>query len=76
MLEPDPANRRAAAAALLRSRFAPFLTEAERQEWDGLQARGCFKRWLRKDLLPNNRVFTSSYVYKLKRDAHWPCFAL
>ena len=65
MLEPDPANRRAA----LRSRFAPFWTEADRQEWDGLQARGYFERWLRKDLLHNDRVFSSRYVYKLKRDA-------
>ena len=27
-----------------------------------------FKKWNRKDLLPNDRVFTSRYVYKIKRN--------
>ena len=34
-----------------------------------MRERGCFKRWLYKDLLPNDRVFKARYVYKLKRDA-------
>ncbi len=28
-----------------------------------------FKKWNRKDLLPSDRVFTSRYVYKIKRNA-------
>jgi hypothetical protein len=28
-----------------------------------------FKKWNRSDLLPNDRVFTSRYVYKIKRSA-------
>ena len=28
-----------------------------------------FKKWNRKDLLSNDRVFTSRYVYKIKRNA-------
>jgi len=28
-----------------------------------------FKKWNRKDLLPNDRVFTSRYVYKIKWNA-------
>ena len=31
--------------------------------------KGVFKKWSRKDLLSNDRVFTSRYVYKLKRSA-------
>ena len=30
---------------------------------------GVFKKWKRSDLLPNDRVFTSRYVYKIKRSA-------
>jgi hypothetical protein len=28
-----------------------------------------FRKWNRKDLLPNDREFTSRYVYKIKRNA-------
>ena len=35
----------------------------------GLWEKGVFKKWSRKDLLNNDRVFTSRYVYKLKRSA-------
>jgi hypothetical protein len=35
----------------------------------GLVGKGVFKKWSRKDLLSNDRVFTSRYVYKLKRSA-------
>ena len=38
-------------------------------EWDGLWKRNCFKVWKRSDLAADDRVFTSRYVYKLKRDA-------
>ena len=31
--------------------------------------RNCFKVWKRSDLAADDRVFTSRYVYKLKRDA-------
>jgi hypothetical protein len=31
--------------------------------------KGTFKKWNRSDLLPNDRVFTSRYVYKIKRSA-------
>ena len=65
MLELDPAHRSAA----LGSRFRPFWLEAETLEWNGLVERKCFKRWLHKDLLPDDRVFSTRYVYKLKRDA-------
>jgi Reverse transcriptase (RNA-dependent DNA polymerase). len=39
------------------------------KEWQGLWDKGVFKKWSRKDLLSNDRVFTSRYVYKLKRSA-------
>ena len=38
-------------------------------EWAGLWQKGVFKRWSRSDLLPDDRVFTSKYVYKIKRSA-------
>ena len=31
--------------------------------------KGMFKKWNRSDLLLNDRVFTSRYVYKIKRSA-------
>eukprot|EP00961_Rhodomonas_salina_P193693 2615062-Rhodomonas_salina.1 len=35
---------------------------------DGLWKRGCFQRWQRKDLLPNDRVFGSRFHYNIERD--------
>jgi len=51
------------------SHFRPFWLTAEQEEWDGLWKRNCFKVCKRSDLAADNRVFTSEYVYKLKRDA-------
>ena len=65
MLQPDPAHRGAAMA----SNFRPFWLTAEQEEWAGLWQRKCFKVWKRADLARNDRIFTSRYVYKLKRDA-------
>ena len=50
-------------------RFKPFWLKAEGSEWQGLWEKGVFKKWKRSDLLPNDRVFTSRYVYKIKRPA-------
>ncbi len=50
-------------------RFKPFWLRAEGDEWQGLWEKGVFKKWNRSDLLPNDRVFTSRYVYKIKRSA-------
>ena len=49
--------------------FRPFWLTAEQEEWHGLWKRNCFKVWKRSDFAANDRVFTSRYVYKLKRDA-------
>jgi len=65
MLQPDPAHRGASMA----SHFQPFWPTSELEEWDGLWKRKCFKGWKRSDLAANDCVFTSWYVYKLKRDA-------
>ena len=68
MLQPDLAHRGAAMA----SHFRPFWLTAEQEEWDGLWKRNCFKVckvWKLSDLAADDRVFTSRYVYKLKRDA-------
>ena len=46
-----------------------FWLRAEGDEWQGLWEKGVFKKWNRSDLLPNDRVFTSRYVYKIKRSA-------
>jgi hypothetical protein len=66
MLEPDPIHR---GAAMGNPRFRPFWQQAEQAEWTGLWERGCFKAWRRQDLASNDRIFSSRYVYKLKRDA-------
>jgi hypothetical protein len=50
-------------------RFKPSWLRAEGDEWQGLWEKGVFKKWNRSDLLPNDRVFTSRYVYKIKRSA-------
>eukprot|EP00961_Rhodomonas_salina_P266788 3605108-Rhodomonas_salina.1 len=47
-------------------RFKDFWLDAERVEWSGLWEHGCFKKWKRSDLLPNDSVFGSSYHYKIK----------
>jgi len=51
------------------SHFRPFWITAEQEEWDGSWKQNCFKVWKRSALAANDRVFTSRYVYKLKRDA-------
>jgi len=56
-------------ADLRNQKFKPFWLAAEEAEWAGLWDKGVFKRWNKSDLLKNDRVFTSRYVYKLKRNA-------
>jgi hypothetical protein len=51
------------------ARFRPYWIQAKEKEWQGLWEKGVFKKWSRKDLLSNDRVFTSRYVYKIKRSA-------
>eukprot|EP00961_Rhodomonas_salina_P183697 2479564-Rhodomonas_salina.1 len=57
MLEPDPANRAAA------------MKNSENKEMDWLNAKGCFKKWKRQDLAPNDCVFGSRFHYHIKLDA-------
>ena len=66
LLEGDPQHR---GAAMRNARFRPFWMQAEEEEWKGLWEKGVFKKWKRTDLLPDDRVFSSRYVYKLKRSA-------
>jgi hypothetical protein len=66
LLEDDPPHR---GVAMRNVRFRPYWTQAEEKEWQGLWEKGVFKKWSRKDLQSNYRVFTSRYVYKLKRSA-------
>jgi hypothetical protein len=66
LLEGDPPHR---GAALRNQKFKPFWLAAEEAEWAGLWDKGVFKRWEKSDLLKNDRVFTSRYVYKPKRNA-------
>jgi hypothetical protein len=66
LLEDDPPHR---GVAMRNARFRPYWIQAEEKEWQGLWEKGVFKKWSRKDLLSNDRVFTSRYVYKLKRSA-------
>ena len=51
------------------SHFRRFWLTTEQEEWNGLWKRNCSKAWKRSDLAADDRVFTSRYVYKLKRDA-------
>jgi hypothetical protein len=51
------------------ARFRPYWIQAKEKEWQRLWEKGVFKKWSRKDLLSNDRVFTSRYVYKIKRSA-------
>ena len=64
MLEPDPSNRK---EAMRHPRFAPFWKEGEDTEMTGLWQKGCFRKWQKKDLLPDDRVFGSRFHYKIKR---------
>ena len=66
LLEGDPVHR---GVAMRNPRFKPFWLKAEGSEWQGLWEKGVFKKWKKSDLLPNDRVFTSRYVYKIKRSA-------
>jgi hypothetical protein len=66
LLEGDPMHR---GVAMRNPRHKPFWLRAEGDEWQGLWEKGTFKKWNRSDLLPNDRVFTSRYVYKIKRSA-------
>jgi len=66
LLEGSPAHR---GAAMRNLKFKPFCLTWEETEWSGLWEKGVFKKWNRKDLFPNDRVFTSRYVYKIKRNA-------
>jgi hypothetical protein len=66
LLEGDPVHR---GVAMRNLRFKPFWLKAEGSEWQGLWEKGVFKKWKTSDLLPNDRVFTSRYVYKIKRSA-------
>jgi len=50
------------------SHFRPFWLTAEQEEFHGLWKRNRFKLWKRSDLEADDHVFTSQYVYKLKRD--------
>ena len=61
LLEGDPVHR---GVAMRNLRFKPFWLKAEGSEWQGLWEKGVFKKWK-----PNDRVFTSRYVYKIKRSA-------
>jgi hypothetical protein len=75
ILEGDPAHR---GMAMRNARFKPFWLTAEASE--GLWDKGVSKTWNRSDLLKNDRVFTSRYVYKVKRSAkisqNWSCLSL
>jgi hypothetical protein len=64
MLEGDPAHR---SMSMCNARFKPFWLTVEALEWEGLWDKGVFKKWNRSDLLKNDCVFTSRYVYKIKR---------
>ena len=66
MLEGDPAHM---GVAMGNARFKPFWLTAEASEWEGQFDKGVFKKGKRSDLLKNDRVFTSRYVYKIKRSA-------
>jgi hypothetical protein len=55
----DPPHR---GDAMQNARFPPYWIQAEEKDWQGLWEKGVFKKWSRKDLLSNDRVFTSRYV--------------
>ena len=59
LLEDDPQHR---GVAMRNARSRPYWIQAEEKEWQGLWEKGVFKKWSRKDLLSNDRVFISRYV--------------
>ncbi len=63
LLEGNPVHR---GTTMCNLKFKPFWVTVEETEWSGLWEKGVFKKWNRKDLSPNDRVFTSRYVYKIK----------
>eukprot|EP00961_Rhodomonas_salina_P064184 862938-Rhodomonas_salina.3 len=67
MLEPNPAHCK---EAMRNPHLKPFKfwIESEQKDMDGLWRLGCCKRWKRKDLLPTDRVFGSSFHYNIKHD--------
>eukprot|EP00961_Rhodomonas_salina_P212337 2867090-Rhodomonas_salina.1 len=65
MLEPNPANRN---EAMQNSCLQPFWIALEIKEMDGLDHRGCFKKWNHTELAPNDRVFGSLFHYTIKCD--------
>ncbi len=66
LLEGDPPYR---GVALRNLKFKPFFLVDEETEWSGLWEKEVFKRWNKSDLLKNDKVFTSRYVYKLKHNS-------
>ena len=66
LLEGDPVHR---GAAMRNPRFNLFWLRAEGDERQGLWEKGVFMKWHKSDLLPNDHVFTSRYIYKIMRSA-------
>ena len=67
LLEGDPMHR---GIAMRNPRHKPCWLRAEGDEWQGLWEKGTSKKLNRCDsVLPHDRVFTSRYVYKIKRSA-------
>jgi len=62
MLEGDPVHW---GMEMRNTRFKSFWLTTETSKWEGLWDKGVFKKWNFSDLLKNDRVFTSRYVYKL-----------
>ncbi len=56
LLEDDPPHR---GVAMRNARLRLYWIQAEEKECQGLREKGVFKKWSRKDLLRNDRVFTS-----------------
>lgn len=65
MLELDPANNN---AAMKNQQLRPFWIDSQNKEMEGLERKGCFKKWKRLDLAPNDQVFGSRFHYHIKRD--------
>jgi hypothetical protein len=66
LLEGDPMHR---GVAMRNPRHKPFWLRAEGDEWQGLSGKRARLRSGTDPMLPNDRVFTSRYVYKIKRSA-------
>eukprot|EP00961_Rhodomonas_salina_P177908 2399090-Rhodomonas_salina.1 len=65
MLEPDPANN---TAAMKNPRLRPFWIDLQKKEMGRLEQKGCFRKWKRRDLAPNDQVFGSRFHYHIKQD--------